>query len=106
MLWAMPGCMDHAQPHIAERQLLIVLERQMWILGARALKDGDGRAGLLGELMVTGDVVGMIVRLDNVLERQLLPVEKIENLIDHIDARIDDRGLSTGGRANEIGGTA
>ena len=99
------GCRDRPNADRPDRQLPPVVDRVMRILGLGQPAHVDGRAGRGGEPPVPGDVIRVVVRLEDV--RDPHPREPGERQVGlDIQARVDDRRLAGGVVADDVGGAA
>ena len=65
----------------------------------------DARAGRGHQPSVPGDVIGVLVRLQHVVDRDRAVAGQLEVLVD-LEARIDDRGDAGALVADQVGGAA
>ena len=105
VLRPVPGRMNDADLHLAERDLLPVLERLVRVLGLGGRVDVDGRAVLEREASVTGDVVGVRVRLEDARDAHVALLGLREVGLDRVRG-IDDHGLTRGLVADQVGRAA
>ncbi|CCF83550.1 hypothetical protein NITHO_2400010 [Nitrolancea hollandica Lb] len=105
MLGTVAGCVNDAKQDLAERQFLPVLQRLVRVRDAGGMEDGDSGARSGRELMVTGDVVGVIMRFDDVAEAEAVTRSEAEDLVDHVDPGIDDGHFTRVRRPDHVGGT-
>ena len=75
------------------------------VLGAGVLVDVDRRAGGGGQPAVAGDVVGVVVGLEHVLDRDAHVARERQVLVD-LEARVDDGRDARVLVADEVGGAA
>jgi hypothetical protein len=75
----------------AERELRAVVEGLVVVRGRGVAVDVDGGAGRGDEPAVAGDVVGVVVGLEHVLDHDAEVAGEPQVLVD-VQARIDDRG--------------
>ena len=75
------------------------------VLGLGQLVDVDRGAAGAGEAAVAGDVVGVVVGLQHVLDPHPVQAGQVQVGVD-VPLRIDHRGDAGGGVADQIGGTA
>ena len=85
-----PGVCSARTTHGAERELPAVLERLVLVLGRRQRVDVDDRAGRGREPAVAGHVVGVVVGLEDVLDRDAQIAREPQVLAD-LQPRVDDR---------------
>ena len=93
----------HHEP--SERELPAVVEGLVVVLGRRRAVDVDGRSGRRGQPPVPGDVVGVVVGLEHVLDAHAEVAGQAQVLVD-VQARIDDGGDRRVVVAHEIAGAA
>ena len=105
VLGAVPGRVEHVQRDVADVDAVGVAQRPVLVDGVRDLVDRDPAAVLLRQHAVTGDVVGVRVRLDHAHQAGAVALAQGEHLA-HVQRRIDDHGLAGCLAAHEIGGTA
>ena len=101
----MPGRVQDADLHVAERDLLPVRERLVRILGLRGRVDVNGNAVLEREPAVPGDVVGVRVRLEHARDPHVPLLGLGEVRLDRVRG-IDDHGLTRGLVADQVGRAA
>ena len=94
-----------ADHDLAERDLLAVRERLERVLGLGGRMNGDGRLVLERQAPVTGDVIGMRVRLEDARDPNVPLLGLLEVLLDRV-CRIDDHGLTRGLVADQVGRAA
>ena len=80
---------DRAHAHAAELELPAVVEGLVLVVGLRSAVHVDRRAGRRGEPAVPGDVVGVVVRLEDVLDVHAEVAGELEVLVD-LELRVDD----------------
>ena len=105
VLGPVAGRVHRAHAHGSERELPAVVERLVVVLGLRAAVDVDDRAGGRGQAAVPGDVVGMVVRLEDVLDRHGHVAREAQVLAD-LELGIDDRGHARVLVPDQVGSTA
>jgi hypothetical protein len=91
VLGPVPGRVQRTDRHRAERPLVAVLERLVRVVRYGEPVDADRRAGGGRETGVAGDVVGVVVRLEDVRDADAEVVRQLQVGGD-VEARIDDRG--------------
>ena len=77
----------------------------MRVLGLGQLVDVDRRAGRAGEAAVAGDVVGVVVGLQHVLDPHPVQAAEVQVGVD-VPLRVDHRGDAGCGVADQVGGAA
>jgi hypothetical protein len=92
---------EHAESHVAEHDLLSVLERIVLVAGYRGRMNGDRGPMLEREAPVTRDVVGVGVRLERAHDSHALLLRRAQVLPDCVGG-IDDDRLSRLRIADEI----
>ena len=105
VLGPVPGRVQRAHAQGAERELPAVVERLVRVARARLAVDVDDRAGRGREAAVAGDVVGVGVGLEHVLDRHAEVAREAQVLVD-VEPRIDDRGDPRVVVADQVGGAA
>ena len=90
VLGAVAGRVQRADAHAAELELPAVVERLVLVVGRGVAVDVDGRAGGRREPPVAGHVVGVVVRLEDVLDPHADVAREAQVLVD-LELRIDDR---------------
>src|SRR5207302_67654 len=90
VLRAMAGRVEGAEAHVAELELPSVVEGLVVVLGVGVAVDMDGGSGRRGEPAVAGDVVGVVVGLENVLDVDARVAGQLEVLGD-LEARVHHR---------------
>ena len=91
VLGPVAGGVQGAHHELSERELPAVVEGLVVVLGRRRAVDVDGRAGRGGQAPVPGDVVGVVVGLEHVLDAHAQVAGQAQVLVD-VQARVDDRG--------------
>src|SRR5579883_3480534 len=106
MLGPMAGRMHDAQLDHAKGQLITILEVVMGKSYVRLLMDVNARSGSFGQFSVTRNVVGVIMRLNHGCHAQSLRRGQRENLVNHVQAWIDDGTCSGVGTTHNVASTA
>ena len=101
VLGPMPGCVDASEHDLAEGDLAAVLENVVQILGLRGPMDADREPVLERKPPVTGEMVGVRVRLQNAHEADITPLGLAEVLLDR-ERRVDDDGLARALVSDEV----
>ena len=83
-----PGVWSARTRHGAERELPAVVERLVVVLGRGVAVDVDRRAGGRREPAVARDVVGVVVRLEDVLDAHAEVARQPQVLVD-VELRVD-----------------
>ena len=99
----MPGGGAHLDLHLAQGYALAVAQALDRELGVGSLPITDRRAGLVGELEVAGDEIGVEVSLDDALDRQLF-MNRVGEVSGDVALRIDDDGATGGLVADQVRG--
>ena len=102
----MPRGMNNTQFRDAQHQLIPILQIFMGILYLRLFMDVDGRARATRDLPMSRDVIGMVVSLDNCLYPHSFCSGQFQNVVYHVQPRVNhgtDPFIQT---ANHIAGTA
>ena len=86
-----PGRVQRPHAQRAELELPAVVERLVLVVGLGEAVDVDRRAGGRREPAVAGDVVGVVVGLEHVLDAHAHVASELEVLVD-LEARVDDGG--------------
>ncbi len=94
-----------ADDDVAELELPAVVERLVVVFGLGEAMDVDRRARREREAAMARDVVGVVVRLEDVLDSDTHVPCKVQIDID-LEARIDDRGDLSAVIADQIGRAA
>ena len=68
VLGPVPGRVQRAHPHAAELELPAVVERLVLVVGRGVAVDVDRRPGRRRQAAVARDVVGVVVRLEDVVD--------------------------------------
>ena len=89
----------------AQPQLPAVVERLVLVVGRREAVDVHRRAGRGDEPAVARDVVGVVVRLEHVLDPHAQVAGQAQVLVD-VQPRVDDRGHARVLIADEVAGAA
>jgi hypothetical protein len=89
VLGPVAGRVQRAHGHVAERELPAVVERLVLVLGRGEPVDVDRRAGRDGEPAVPGDVVGVVVGLEDVLDPHAHVARQRQVLLD-VELGVDD----------------
>ena len=106
VLGPMAGGMDRLDRRsLAERQRPAVDERLVRVLGRRQLVDVDRRPGCPRQSPVPGDVVGVVVGLEHVLDPHPVQARQAQVGVD-VPLRVDYRGDARGRIADQVGGAA
>ena len=105
MLGTVAGRVQRAHAQRSELELPAVLERLVVVLGIGVAVDVDRRAGRRGEAAVPGDVVGVVVRLEDVLDLHAHVAREREVLVD-VELRVDDGGNAGVLVADQVGRAA
>ncbi len=90
---------------LAEAQDPAVVERFVGVLGVGEPVDVDRGAGRAGEPSVPGNVVGVVVGLEHVLDSNPVQSGKVEVWLD-VPLRVDDRGDPLADVAHQVGSAA
>ena len=90
---------------LAERQRPAVGEGLVGVLGFGELVDVDRRPGRARQAAVAGDVVGMVVGLQHVLDADAVQAGEVQVGVD-VPLRVDHRGDARSGVADQVGGAA
>ena len=99
------ACAARARRRRAELPALAVVERLVVVVGVGVAVDVDRRAGGRGQPAVAGDVVGVVVGLEDVLDAHAHVARELEVLVD-LEARVDDGGDARVLVADQVGGAA
>ena len=91
VLGPVAGRVHRLDPELAERQRPAVGERLVRVLGLGQLVDVDRRPGRPRQPAVAGDVVGVVVGLEHVLDPHPVQAGQPQVGID-VPLRVDDRG--------------
>ena len=91
MLGPVARGVDRAHGHGAELELPAVVERLVGVVGRGLAVDVDGRPGRRGQPAVTRHVVGVVVRLEDVLDLDAEEARQPQVLPD-VQLRVHDRG--------------
>ncbi len=91
VLGAVPGGVQGAHRERSQAQLPAVLEGLVLVRGIGQAMDVDACPGSRHQAPVPGDVVGVVVGLEHVLDRDPPVAGQLEVLVD-LKARVDDRG--------------
>ena len=105
VLGPVPRRVDRLDRHLAEVEDPAVGERLVRILGLGQLMDVDRRAGGAGEAPMSGDVVGVVVGLQHVLDPHPVQPRQAAVGID-VPLRIDHRRVPRIAIGDQIGGAA
>ena len=105
VLGAVARRVQRAHDDVAELELPAVVERLVLVLGRGEPVDVDRRAGRVGQPAVAGDVVGVVVGLEDVLDSHTHVPCEVEVHVD-LEARIDDRRDSGPVVTDEVGRTS
>src|SRR5271166_6058533 len=89
----MSGCLEDLEGYLAQRNSLAVVQCTRRELGIRARTEGDLGTGRTRQLEVTGEKVGVKVRVDDQLDPGTVLLRRLKVLID-IAARVDDHRSS------------
>ena len=82
-----------------------VVERLVRVLGVGELVDVDRRAGRARQPAVAGDVVGVVVGLEHVLDPHAVQPGEVQVGLD-VPLRVDHRGDARADVADQVGGAA
>ena len=105
MLRAVSGRVKRADLQRSEPQLPAVLERLVVVVGLGVVVDVDGRAGRGDEAAVAGDVIGMVVGLEDVLDAHAEVARQAQVLVD-VELGVHDGGDAGGLVTDQVAGTA
>ena len=106
VLGPVAGRVDRLDRHrLAQLQRPAVGERLVLVLGLGQLVDVDRRPGGAGEATVAGDVVGVVVRLQHVLDPHPVQAGEVHVGVD-VPLRVDHRGDARARVADQVGGAA
>ncbi len=94
---------ERGDPNLPERDDIAVVERLVGVLDARLGGHVNRGAGRLDQPTVAGDVVGVVVGLEDVANREAVLLGQLE-VVGDVPLRIDHRRLSV--RRHDIGGAA
>ena len=100
-----PGVCSARTVSDAELELPAVVERLVVVVGVGVAVDVDGRAGGGDEAAVAGDVVGVVVGLQDVLDAHAEVAREAQVLVD-VELGVDDRGDAGVLVADEVAGAA
>ncbi len=89
VLGPVAGRVDRAHADAAQLELPAVLERLVVVVGGGVAVDVDGRAGRRRQAPVAGDVVGVVVRLEDVLDVHAEVARQVQVLVD-LELGVDD----------------
>ena len=104
VLGTMPWRVDAAEDDVSECDLRAVLEGVVRVLGLSSRMNAHGDAVLEREPPVTGEMVGVRVRLDDADDPDLAPLSFPEVLLDR-EGRVDDDAVTGTRVADEIRST-
>ena len=90
VLGPVPGSVQRAHAHGSQRQLPAVVEGLVVVARLCFAVHVDRGAGRVGEPPVAGDVVGVVVRLEDVLDRHAHVARQVQVLVD-VELRVHDR---------------
>ncbi|MEA2494415.1 MAG: hypothetical protein QOJ29_2326, partial [Thermoleophilaceae bacterium] len=90
VLWPMTGGVKRLDTHRSELQLPAVIDRVVLVVGSGVAVDVDRRPGGRGEPAVPGQMVRVVVCLEDVLDPDVEIARELEVLVDG-EARIDHR---------------
>jgi len=105
VLGPVPGRVQHTEPDRTQLELVAIGERCVCVAGLSVAMDVDRRPGRSREPPVARHVIGVVVRLEDVLDAHAHVARELEVLVD-LEARVDDGrdpGLLV---ADEVGGAA
>ena len=102
VLRPVPGCVDGTNQKLPDLQLESVVDRDVVVLGRSLAMDVDRRSGRRRQPAVPRDVVGVVVRLENVLDRDARVPSELEVLVD-LELRVDDSRLPGALVTDEVG---
>jgi len=105
VLRSMPGRVQRPDGHRSELQFPAVVERFVLVVGPGEAMDVDRRAGRRSEAAVAGDVVGMVVGLEHMLDPDAHVAREREVLLD-LELRVHDRGNAGILVADQVGRAA
>ena len=105
VLGAVAGRVQRADLQRAEFEFPAVVERLVVVVGLGVAVDVDGRAGGGDEPAVAGDVVGVVVGLQDVLDAHAEVAREAQVLVD-VELRVDDGGDAGVLVADEVAGAA
>jgi hypothetical protein len=105
VLGAMARRVQRAHGHVAERELPAVVERLVLVVHPRLAVDVDGRAGRRRQPPVARDVVGVVVRLEDVLDGNAHVAGQPQVLVD-VEPGVDHRADPGALVADQVRGAA
>jgi hypothetical protein len=105
VLWAVAGSVEGAHRERAELELEAVVEGLVLVLGVRESVDVDRGAGRRREAPVAGDVVGVVVGLEHVVDAHTQIAGELEVVVD-LEPRVDHGRRAGRMVAHEVRGTA
>ena len=105
VLGPVPGRVHGADRDGAELELPAVVERLMAVVGRRQPVDVDRRAGRRSEPSVTGDVIGVVVGLEDVLDPHAHVAGPRQVVLD-VELWVDHRGDTGVLVAHQVGPAA
>ena len=105
VLGAVPRRVKRPDRQRAEFELPAVVDRLVVVVGVRRVMDVYRRAGGGDEAPVAGDVVGMVVGLQDVLDAHAEVAREPQVLVD-VELGVDDRGDAGVRVADEVAGAA
>ena len=103
VLRAMARRGERRDPHVPEGDDVAVGERVVGVLDSRFGRHVDRGAGRLDQPSMAGDMVGVVVGLEDVANREAVLLGQLE-VVGDVPLRIDHRRLSV--RRHDIGGAA
>jgi hypothetical protein len=95
----MPRCLDNSEVHAADRKLIAIFHRAMGKACSGFFAKHDLSASAIRKFAVTADEIRMQVRLNDVLDFQVLRCCCFDVVID-VTLRIDNRCFAV--RANQV----
>ena len=105
VLGPVAGGVDRLDRHVAELQHPAVGERLVRVLGLGQLVDVDRRPGRPRQPAVAGDVVGVVVGLEHVLDPHPVQARQPPVGLD-VPLRVDDRGDARVAIGDQVGRAA
>ena len=105
VLGSVPGGVDRAYGDAAEFELPAIVERLVIVFRARFLMDVNRGARRDGQAPMPGDVVGMVMRLEDVLDVNARVASEAQVLVD-LETRVHHGGHTSVLISDEVGGAA